>query len=214
MLSFTIDGKNYECPTGFGEITISEYATYMATVVPLYMPISDQKRKSKKQGFFARLTERLNKANEDLKASQQEVASTTDMQLPFETAFISHWLKCPMELAERIEPSDLYGLFMFINEQWQAWEPIVRIQNFMHDGRLWEIDYSIDRLAEIPDMKDLQTVVSCICTNAGKRMKPWQWGDLSIHIAASIMAEVKRRHSIIAPVIGDEILKAFNINQN
>ncbi len=211
MLSFTIDNRDYECPMGFGEITISEYATYCATVLPLANPRPAERPKAKPKGYVARMIARLQKANQELLDQREPAIDHHDRQMVYEAAFCSHWLKCPMETIERLEEGSLHGLYMFINDQWQAWEPIERIQQAMYMGRLWTIDYSFDRITSVPDLQDLQSVAAHLFTCGNRRLKPRDCGSLSLHVMASVMVEIKRRHSNIAPIIGDAILKQFNI---
>ena len=215
MLSFTIDGKEYLCPSGYGEITIQDYAAFIATVVPLAPnPIKIQlSYNPKPKGFVARLTARINRIITDIKGPQDEIGQW-EATLAYDAAFIAHWLKCPARLVERIEPGDLHGLCVFINSQWESWEPRPLIQKFEHDGRVWECDYSLETLLEIKHPQDPQSVLSTLCSSGGKRMSARKWGGVSLDIAASIMVEIRRQHTAIGTIVGSDILDQYNFTNN
>lgn len=213
MLSFTIDGKEYLCPSGYGEITIQDYAAFLATVVPLAPNASkiQLSYKPKPRGFIARLTARINRVISDIKGPQDEIGQW-EATLVYDAAFIAHWLKCPPRLIDRIEPGDLHGLCVFINSQWESWEPRPLIQKFEHDGRVWECDYSLETLLEIKHPQDPQSVLSCICKSNGKQMSARKWGTVSLDIAASIMVEIRRQHTALGSIVGNDILDQYSIN--
>jgi hypothetical protein len=207
MLSFTIDGNEYLCPMGYGEITISEYAAWMAMQPP--MAPNGAQHTPKPRGFTQRLANRLNTATAKIKkkGAMPPRATTIDDQ----RQFISHWLKCPPDLVDMIDQVDVNAMYVFINNQWMAWKPKENIQQFYHDGRLWVVDYSLDALAGC-DTSDLQHVMGNICRSGSYTMKPRKWGGLSLDIAASIMVEVKRRHQLVAPIIVLSILQHLNLD--
>jgi hypothetical protein len=215
MLSFTIDGKEYLCPSGYGEIKIQDYATFIATVVPLAPNATkiQLSYNSKPNGFVARLTARINRVITDLKGPLDEIGQW-ESTIAYDAAFITHWLKCPPSLVDRIDHGDLHGLCVFINSQWEAWEPRPLIQKFEHDGRLWECDYSLEALLEIKHPQDPQSVLSTLCSSNGKRMGARKWGTVSLDIAASIMVEIRRQHTAIGTIVGSDILDQYDFTNN
>ena len=66
MFSWTIDNREYFAPMGYGEISLERYMTYMA-VLGDAIYLEAQREKPQNKGLLARLTRKLNQANERLK---------------------------------------------------------------------------------------------------------------------------------------------------
>ena len=210
MYSFTINDRPYTCPAGYGEITIEQYAAYAATVLPL-MPTNPQGIQTDRSASFAKkLTQRLNAARI---AIAFDPLQHYEDQMVFNRAFIVHWLKVPAEIVDLILDEQVLQVVTFISREWSAWQPR-RIEVFAYDGKVWDVCYDLDTLGSVTDPSDMQQVMAHICKNNGQRMSPRDWGGVSLDIAASILHEIKRRHALIAPIIGASIINAMNLHDN
>ena len=210
MLSFTINDQDFECPGGYGEISIERYAAFVATVVPLAPKLPMVASNPIAKGFTKRLTQRLNEARI---AISFDPLAHYEQTMVYNRAFISHWLKAPESLVETILDEQVIHLVTFFSREWSAWQP-KRITVFAYAGKVWDVDYSLDTLGSVTDPSDMQQVMAHICKSHGHRMGPRDWGGVSLDIAASILHEIKRRHSIIAPIMGASILNTFKIDYN
>lgn len=211
MFSWTIDGKEYTAPMGYGEITIERYATYMATVTSAQRAMQPPKA-PKKKGFMARLTRKINKATEAIKAKAEDPIEKWEHEYQAKADFVAFWLKCE-DVIERIDPSTVLQIWTFLNHQWGAWEPEY-VGHFMHDGKLWFVDYSFDTLASVKEFTDLQVVMSKVCFCHGENPSPRDFGNLSLNIAASIMHEINQVYKPYGQVVGASILQHFNLDIN
>jgi len=211
MFSWTIDGIERRAPMGYGEITISQYATYQRIIAPLAPDYKPKQFQSKSKGIIGKITNMLIRAKNKIDESNVDQLDRHERQFIFESAFVSHWLKLD-DIVEQMAESDIRSIYLFLNQQWQAWEPKQGIESFTYDRRLWKIDYSLDTLGSIKDIGDLQSVMAAICYTGSTRKSARYWGGLSLDIAASIMEEIKIRHAQIGDIVGYSILESFKLN--
>ena len=212
MFSWTIDGKEYTAPQGYGEITVADFTAYMATVAtikPAKPRASIVGRIGK--GIIARLTAKVKAKKQQLEQQRADAEHDWLKVMEFELAFVQHWLKLPFDVASRIDFTEISALHNFLLKSWGSWSPTERIAAFTHGGKTYDVDYSIDTLGAIDHKADLSVILSHICTHKGKHPSPRLMGGVSLHVLASIMHEVARRQKAIGSIVGASILESFKI---
>jgi len=209
MFSWTIDGKNYTAPQGYGEITVAEFAAYWATVAPI-KPAKVVGNANPK-GFMAKLVAKLNRKTQELRQSHDDLNFDWVKQMEYETQFVQHWLKLPLELIEAMEYTDTKAIHDMLVNSWSAWKPEPNMVAFSYGGKVWKVDFSLDTLTSIPKDTDLQTSLSRLMVCDGKRKRPRYWGGLSLHIGASVMARVAEHQKAIGTIAAVHLVETFKI---
>ena len=96
MFSWTIEGKEYTAPMGYGEISIAEFTAYMATVAPSRPETEPMIING--SGWKARLARRIRRKVDELKTNREQESFDWLKQQEYEASFVQHWLKLPAEL--------------------------------------------------------------------------------------------------------------------
>lgn len=209
MFSWTIGSRQYYAPMGYGEITVERYCTYMATLGEV---VSNEavKEQSIKRGWLARLTRKLNRANEQLKSRSIDDNEAWAKEYQAKCEFVAFWLRAH-DVIDQLDPSDVIQIWEFLNRQWSAWSPRV-VNQFTHDGKLWTVDLSFEAVSTVKDFAQLQSVLSQLCHDSnGNTESARYWGNLSLDTATCIMHTIKTKHQAFASIIGASILHHFNI---
>jgi len=209
MFSWTIDGKNYTAPQGYGEITVAEFAAYWATVAPIKPAKVVVKQNG--TGLMAKLAARLNRKAQELRQSEDDLNFDWLKQMEYETAFVQHWLKLPADLVLAMEYTDVKAIHDMLIQSWSAWKPEPNMVAFSYGGKVWQVDFSLDTLTSIPKDTDLQNSLSRLMVCDGKRKRPRYWGGLSLHVGASVMARVAEHQKAIGTIAVHHLIETFKI---
>jgi len=208
MFSWKIGSREYFAPMGYGEITVERYVTYMAILGHLVQQEAQREQPIKK-GWLARLTRKLNQANERLKNAAQDDNEAWAKEYQAKSDFVAYWLRAH-DIIDQLDPSDVLQIWEFLNRQWAAWQP--RIVNQFTFDKLWTVDMSFESVSTVKNFADLQVVLSQLCKDSnGNTESPRYWGNVSLDVAASIMHTIKTKHAAFATIIGASILDHFNI---
>lgn len=208
MLSFTIDGSEYLFPAGYADIILRDYMAFME-VVGLPPHSSGQKPMIRTKPS---LLDRIKGKTQELKtgSNTEPIPDSEAISLEYMAQFINFWGNVPLVLIERMLDSDIFGMYVTINNHWLPFTPTEGITTFLHDGRLWSIDYSLDAITSIKDPQELQSIMSSLCkSSSGGVESPRYWGGVSLANAISVVVELKRRHRIIASAIGASIINSM-----